>query len=894
MHYLNLRTEFLVLLVYLASLTGFIHGDEKKEIQLRDYLPQGVEYNSAIPMPSSVLGYEVGEWHVRHDQLLQYFKVLATLSPRFELNVIGHSYEKRPLIHVVVTSKKNQDQLEDLRKAHLKRLQVSNSSEKENNAEAELETESEPNKESQSTPLVVWMGYSVHGNESSGANASLILAYHLAAAQGEEIEKMLNEMIIVIDPCLNPDGLSRFAQWANTHKGAELVADPAHREHREGWPSGRTNHYWFDLNRDWLLLTHPESRARITQFRAWMPNVVTDFHEMHTHRTYFFQPGVPTRQHPWTPKRNLELTREIAKYHAKALDKEGKLYYTEESFDDFYYGKGSTYPDAHGAIGILFEQASSRGHLQESPYGNLSFPETIKNQVTTSFSTLEAAFEKRAELLEYQETFYKKVPELAAKDRIRAYLIKKGKDPARLFHFVDLLQRHGIATRRLARTFEQDGIKYGKNDYLIIPVSQPQYRLIRAIFEKRTKFEDDTFYDVSTWTFPLSFGLESESLDVFNYSEDLMGKVIRPQFPKVKFPEEEALAYAIDQRAYYSPKVLQGLLEKGLRLTVATRPFGFENEDGSKAFGYGTVVVPLGIQDLEKEKVIQLLKLLCEESGVPVTPLTTGLTDDGVDLGSPSLIPMKLPKPVLLVGSGVSTYEAGEVWHLLDQRYGMPLTIAEGRDFSRLDWKRYTHLLLVDGSYSFLSADQISKLKDWVRDGGIVVAQKGAALWAGDKLLGRSSPGTSSSSTESKSAKDHQHENISYADYEKMRAKSLIGGSIFLTELDPSHPLAFGYQRKYLPIFRNSTMILPSEKDPLTVPFRYTGNARISGYCSEKNEQRISKTPAVCANRLGSGCVIRLIDNVNFRGVWYGTNKIYANALFFGSVIKRTYPLPSE
>ncbi len=353
------------------------------------YFEQDVKFDPSIPTPEQVLGYEVGEWHVRHDQLVQYMQILAEKSDRMNFKVIGRTHEQRPLVMLTITAPEKLGQVEQIRKAHLARLNGGAS-------------------DSSKQPAVVWMGYSVHGNESSGSNASLLVAYYLAAAQGPEIDALLNNTVILLDPSLNPDGLARFANWANSNRGMKLSSDPETREHIESWPSSRTNHYLFDLNRDWLLLQHPESRARIAQFHQWKPNILTDFHEMGPNSTFFFQPGIPTRKHPITPEENVTLTKAIANYHAKTLDEHNALYFTEESFDDFYYGKGSTYPDVNGGVGILFEQASSRGHLQETINGPLSFPFTIKNQLLTSLSTFQAAIDNRTDLLDYQAKFYNK------------------------------------------------------------------------------------------------------------------------------------------------------------------------------------------------------------------------------------------------------------------------------------------------------------------------------------------------------------------------------------------------------------------------------------------------------------------------------------------------------
>ncbi|MEN8845858.1 MAG: M14 family zinc carboxypeptidase, partial [Candidatus Arcticimaribacter sp.] len=343
------------------------------QTQLDYYLPSNQNYNPNIPTPTEVLGHEVGKWHVSHDKLSEYMRTLAAASDRIQIENRGKTYEDRPLFLLTITSEKNHKKLDQIKADHIA-----------------LTEPGGKNLDTSTMPAVVYQGFSIHGNEPSGANAGLLVADHLAASQSDEVAQLLENTVILFDPSFNPDGLQRFSQWANTHKAQNITPDSNDREYNEAWPRGRTNHYWFDMNRDWLPVQLNESKARIASFIDWLPNVLTDHHEMGTNETFFFQPGIQSRVNPLTPKKNQELTMAIGKFHEKALNKIGSLYYTEEDFDDFYYGKGSTYPDVNGSIGILFEQASSRGHAQESANGLLTFPFTIRNQFTAALSTLEA------------------------------------------------------------------------------------------------------------------------------------------------------------------------------------------------------------------------------------------------------------------------------------------------------------------------------------------------------------------------------------------------------------------------------------------------------------------------------------------------------------------------
>jgi hypothetical protein len=740
-------------------------------------------------------------------------------------------------------------------------------------------------------PVFVYLGYSIHGNEPSGANASMLVAYHLAAGRGAEVEDLLADAVVLLDPALNPDGLGRFAHWANMYRGEQPVADPDHREHVEPWPGGRTNHYWFDLNRDWLLLQHPESRNRVAAFQRYRPNVLADFHEMGTSSTFFFQPGVPSRQNPLTPPRNLELTREIARFHAEALDAAGSLYYTEETFDDFYFGKGSTYPDIQGGVGILFEQASARGHLQEKGPGEglLSFPFAIRNQLLASLSTLRAAVAKRDDLLAYQRSFYREAVAEAGAGPLRAYVVGDRGDPARLHELVGVLRAHGIRVHRLAGTLGRDGVSYGPANAVVVPAAQRQARLLRALFERRTEFPDRTFYDVSAWTLPLAFGLPWAELGRDAFRSDLVGEEIAAApggagVPAGRMAEAASpVAWAFEWTGFHAPRALYRLLREGVRARVATRPFEAPGAGGRRAFGYGTVVVPLGLQPERAEEIRELLATAAREDGLVVHALASGLTGGGMDLGSPSLAPLARPVPLVLVGAGVASYAAGEVWHHLDHRLGIEVALADRSYLDRLDLARYSHVVLADGRWDDLSDEQAEALGEWVRRGGTLVALQGAAVWAEGALLGIEA--------EEGAGEDDDEPKIEprpYAEFRRDVALPLIAGTIFEARVDPTHPLAYGFPAAPLAVFRDSALTLTPSENPYDTPVRYTERPLLAGYVSPENLERLAGTPAVIATRLGQGTVVRMIDDPVFRGFWLGTAKLLSNAIFFAPVIEAT------
>ena len=286
---MNKTVFFVLFLAFAKALTAQTESNNN-ELDLSYYLPQDITYDPSIPTPQEVLGFVPGEWHVSHDQIVHYMNVLAASSNRINIENRGRTYEGRPLLLLTISSPQNLSNIEGIKKQHTSRLDSNT-------------------KAGDSDPIVLYQGFSIHGNEPSGANAGLVYAYYLAAAQGVKIEKMLDETVVLLDPCFNPDGVQRFSTWVNQHKNKNITSNSYDREYDEVWPGGRTNHYWFDMNRDWLPVQLPESRARIKSFHDWMPNVLTDHHEMGTNATFFFQPGIPSRTHPLTPAMNQKLTR---------------------------------------------------------------------------------------------------------------------------------------------------------------------------------------------------------------------------------------------------------------------------------------------------------------------------------------------------------------------------------------------------------------------------------------------------------------------------------------------------------------------------------------------------------------------------------------------------------
>lgn len=840
----------MLLLRFLIILSFFIFSSMLNASSITQYLPQSASYNEDILQPKESLGFEIGQRHVRHDQLSQYFHQLSAVSKRVMLTSMGRTAQFREQLLVTISSPENL--------AKLPQLLANNSSKKDNSNE----------------PLVVWLGYSVHGDEISGANAAMVVAYYLAASNEANIEKILDNTIIVLEPSINPDGMDRFVNWVTTYRNSADNSDVNHIEHHQDWVTGRTNHFWFDLNRDWLLLSQQESRHRLAYYHRYQPHVVGDFHEMGHNSSYFFQPGIRSRNHPLTPIDNYNLTAAMAEFHAKALDKQQGLYYSEENFDDFYFGKGSTYPDINGSIGILFEQASSRGMQQQTVNGLLTFEDSIKNHVLTSLSTIEGAWHHREKLIQYKKDFYQSALKLAKKQKTSGFILHEANDNYRLQALLSKLAQHQIKVYPLTEDYEYQDKIYTKQHSYYIPLVQPQYRLIQALFNQQSHFKDNTFYDVSGWTLPLAMNIEYTPLKRtrgLSLSKQAWQKT---PINRVNKSTSNAYALAFNWQNYLAPKLLNELLRKGVKAKVATKPFSSNIEGKNQQFAKGSIVLLAGIQTLDnwQDIVIQTSNNL----SIDVFNLATGLTPLGVDLGSSSLKLIKTPKVLLVGGQGISQYEAGEIRFYLDETLNIPVSVIKHNNISRRDISSYTHIILVNGNYQQMSEQATQKIKAWIKQGGVIIGQKRAATWLADNEI-------LSAKIANKEQIDQlfDHQNLSYQDKEALAARKRIAGAIFETTLDTSHPLAFGYSSTTLPLFRNSTLIIEHPQQPFVTVAKYTPTPLLSGYTDQNLTNRLAHNAAIVAHNYGRGRVIATTDVLAFRGYWHGSAKLLANSIFF-------------
>tara|TARA_B000000475_G_scaffold255313_1_gene234908 strand:+ start:198 stop:2747 length:2550 start_codon:yes stop_codon:yes gene_type:complete len=819
-----------------------------------------VNYDLSVPRPEEVIGHKIGDRHTRTSQVVDYFEAISDITDRVVMGDHAVSHEGRRLIHAIVTHPDNHKNLENLR---LENIKISDMPNQMTNAKLEK------------LPLVAYLGFSVHGDEASGTEAAILLLHHLAAGQGDEIEEILKNTILIIDPMFNPDGRDRFVNWVNGNRGLVPTSDLQDREHNQPWPRGRTNHYLFDLNRDWLPVTQPESQGRVKLFHHWRPQFLLDVHEMGANSTYFFQPGIKSRINPNTPQGGIDLTYKLAPFFAKRLDDIKSLYYSEESFDDFYYGKGSTYGDIHGSVGILFEQASSRALETDSNQGKLTYAFSVRNQYMATLGAVDGLVALRNDFLRYHRNFYAKSVEVASKNKVKGYLINLKENRTRAQMLLKTLQSHRIETYDLKKPITVKGKRFLKGDAIVIPTNQPQTRLIAGIMEKVTTFEDSLFYDVSSWTLPLAFGVDYYELK--QRPDSFLGSKLNDiNIDGGKLVGGTAsTAYLMPWNRYYNPKSLYQILDAGIIPRLTTAPFTVEIEGKKLKFKRGTIVIPVAQRDADASitpnEIHTLMKQIVSENHVEIYAVNSAATPTGPDLGGAFHRVLKKPKVAILSGKGTSSYGAGEIWHLIDNRMQIPVSFLNAINLNRNKLSSYNTIILPDGSYSEIDTTDIRNIKEWVASGGTLISVQSGSKWVVDKKI----------INENFKDSEKMSLDIPYDQLRTVTGAQRIGGAIFKVKIDNTHPIGFGYSNSHS-VFRRGTHLFKLSESAAANVARYDNNPILSGYISEEKLSEMKNTASIIARKKGQGHVVLFADNPAFRAFWYGTNGLLMNAIFFG------------
>jgi hypothetical protein len=810
------------------------------------YFDNSIRFDTKIPTPEQFLGYEIGSRITPHHEINAYLEELAKLSDRAQIIEIGRTHEGRRIKILAVSDPANLTKLEAFKQ----------------------EREKVRKAETPHTPLILFLGYSVHGNEPSGAEASLLSSYYLVAAQNDFVKKQLTDGIYFIDPVRNPDGQERFAEWIESNRSINFINDnPSDREHTEGWPRGRGNHYWFDMNRDWINIVHPESKARVAFYQTWLPHVQVDHHEMGANSSFFFEPVDPNgNESRFVPKSTYKLNFEFGNYYAKALDKIGSFYYSKEEYDNKNPTFGSTYPDYNGAVGILFEQASARGILQQSDNGPLHYAQNVRNQLVTSIATIQAANDNRKALFDLQKEFF-----TVDKGNTKSYIIGDSYDQSRVNKFVNLLLAHHLDVYENNQDVTINGNKFEKGKSFIIPIAQPNSALVQIIFDDKKDYPDSEASKLGGYgagfSVAYSTGLAYESTN----SPAKGAKVETVRVVEVKPFQQSNYAYLVDFRDSKAQQFLFRLLEKDLIVKTASKPFSANTSQGVVDFTYGTLLIPVINQNVSSSELYSILKTASEKERVNVVSVETGYSVKGVDLGSSAFRRIKKPTVLLITGGSVSSIEAGEVWHLFDQKLQYPIVRVEQESFGRIALSNFNRIIFAGGSYNTLDARAQESLKSWLNSGGVLITIGSASTWAiNSKLI--EAPAIASQAAGRRPGQDST---------QVVSAAPRVGGggrvptSVFETKINLSNPLAYGLTREILPVSRESAPSLPATGNVVAT---YTDNPLLNGY-ADAAALRQFKTAASIRT---SGSIILFGDNPLFRGTWDGTERTFVNAILLG------------
>lgn len=837
-------------------------------------------YNDAIPSPASYLGYELGQEFTLYDQVVDYLRTLAEASSRIKLGEYGQTYEGRPLIYLVISSEEHQDNLEEIR---LNNLRLANTTEVSSSEAETLIT---------SQPVITSMSYNIHGNEASSTEAAMQVAYRLAAATDDETRDILDNSVIVMYPCINPDGRDRYVYWYKSMQRNLLASEPLDIEHDAPWPNGRTNHYWFDLNRDWVWLVHPESRGHIGVYQQWMPQVHVDHHEQGYNNNYFTAPGT-TPRNLILPDQYEALSDTFGIANVRAFDQNQISYFTREAFDFFYPGYGSSYPTVMGAIGMLVEQGGIGGGRAIET--NDEFVLTLRNRLfdhyTTSFATFKKAAEKKEELRRY---FYNALRPATSKVSTQAYVLPND-STSYLYDVVDILLKHGIDVEQATQDFSvKNAFNYRdqgtsnrqfRSGDIIVSADQPRHLFLNSILQPQMEIEDSVMYDMATWSAPLAYNLEAYTTDqTFNVSSQAISEA--PKYPSGVSNPEASYAYAIEWKQPHAPKALAMLWEKEYKVRTALKPFN----TGTQEFGPGSLIVLLGRNNKDLADVQQDMQLIADSAKVRIVGLNSGRMPVGIDLSSRYSRPIDQPKVAMLVDQPFSVYSSGQLWFLFDQVSGLPITrvrtsslqqtsfLKLGRRYGYADLNDFDVLLLpgTDELDQVFEESALEDLKDWIQRGGTLIATEegvdylaqGDSSFTGIELL--KAPEDSSQTAKY----------LPYAEREDYYGWKRVPGSALNATIDNTNPLAFGMPEQLYSLKFGSTALVATTKMQ-TVGY-YDENPEqllASGYISQDNRQHLAGHVFAGVVPMGKGKVVLFTDNTQYRMFWRGPSRMMQNAV---------------
>ncbi|PUZ22534.1 Zinc carboxypeptidase [Chitinophaga costaii] len=811
---------------------------------------------STLQSPQQFLGYTLGTQYTPYYKVEAYFRYMAANAPNVHLQQYGTTYENRPLLLAIVSSPDNMQHLDDIRRQNLAVA----------NAQGSF---------SENAPVIVWLSYNVHGNEASSTEASMQTLYELVNPRNARTKQWLQNTVVLIDPCLNPDGRERYVNFYNPLRRKQPDPLRTTREHQEPWPGGRPNHYYFDLNRDWAWQSQKESQQRLAVYNEWMPAVHVDFHEQSVEGPYYFAPAAEPMHEVITPwQRSFQVT--IGKNNAKYFDEQGWLYYTKERYDLFYPSYGDTYPLYNGAIGMTYEQAggsfSGLAVLQRDG-DTLTLTDRVAHHFTTGMSTIEVASQQAKQVNDAFHTFFEEASQ-HPKSEYKAYVVKADGNPEKLHNLAAMLQANHILVGYGATTSTATGYNYftGKTaafniakEDLVISAFQPRSTMLQVLFEPNSHLTDSVTYDITAWAMPFAYGLTA-------YALKTPLKSAAGTIPARKYQHLAAshpYAYLAKWNSIKDVKFLAGLLQKHIKVRYAETPFSA----GGKTYSAGTLIITRNGNAVPAFDTS--VTSLAEQMQLDLDTTTTGFVDKGSDFGSSKNHYIKPPRVVMLSGSDASSLRVGEVWHYFEQQIDYPISIVNEEDLGDLDWEEMDVLILPGGNYPMLAGKAVSeRLRNWVSAGGRLIAIGSAAA-----DLSESGDWGFHLKHEPEPLHPDPYQALKpYANREREEIKQSIPGAIYRVYLDNTHPLAFGYGNDYYTLKLTDVL------------FDFTNNGWNVGYLKKDSYQtgfvgvntktHLQDGLVMGVKDIGNGSLIVLADDPIFRGFWENGKLLLANAIF--------------
>jgi hypothetical protein len=828
-----------------------------------------------VPSPRQFLGYTLGSHFTTHDKIVAYFREVAKAAQdRMLLKEYGRTYEGRPLLLAFIGTPENIRRLEAIRLNNLRLAGVLH-----DGVAAD-----------EGGPVIVWLSYNVHGNEPASSEAAMKTLYTLVSGGGDEVRTMgggpaawLKNTVVVIDPCINPDGRDRYVNWYNSVVGVDPNPNPQAREHREPWPHGRANHYNFDLNRDWAWQTQVETQVRLKEYNDWLPQVHVDYHEQGYNAPYYFAPAAEPYHEVITPwQREFQIL--IGKNNAKYFDRHGWLFFTKQEFDLFYPSYGDTYPTYNGAIGMTFEQGGISAGLavQTNDGDTLRLTDRLEHHYITGLSTIEVSSQHAAQLLKQFHTYFADAAEHPGGE-FKAYYIRNDSFGDRLQRLKRLLDRNRIqwvyapAANYLGLNYEtgrMSQLKGGGGD-IVINSNQPKSNLLRVLFERQSRISDSITYDITAWSVPYVYGLQAFGLNSYVSSGEAPGGDEIYQHRS-----DTMYAYAVRWAGLNSAEFLGSLLQKGVKVRYSERPF----QSGGVGYDRGTLLITSTGNEMLGSAMWDWVADNARTYGVSLSRIASGFVEKGADFGSDLVRMVHPPRVAMLTGDQVNSQDAGEVWHLFEQELHYPITLLNGSEVRQISWKNFDVLILPNGNYRVLEDKTVAEgLKSWVRDGGRLIAMQDAVMQLAKGEWGIQEKGAGGSGKESGKEDNDQKEDYTllhrYDDRQREEVANSVPGAIYRVELDNTHPLAFGYPDHYYTLKQDENVYEFIREDGWNVGVIRKDNY-VSGFTGNKAKERLKDGLIFGVQDLGRGKVIYMADDPLFRSFWENGKLLFCNAVF--------------